>query len=64
MDIVIHEVFSVSATAEPGLYMIDIDFTDQWGQRDRVIYPSRQSDRFGANPVILAYLAAHPELMP
>jgi hypothetical protein len=58
-EFVIHEVFSV--TKNPDHYLIDVDMSDRWGVRDRVIYVCRADDPHGASPAIYAWLLAHPE---
>jgi len=48
----LHEVFSVTATLEPDVYILDVDITDMNGERYRCEYASRPDDTFGLAPVV------------
>ena len=48
----LHEVFSVTATLEPDVYILDVDITDMNGERYRCEYASSPNDPFGLAPVV------------
>lgn len=58
---ILHEVFSVSATGEPDVFILDVDITDASGQRYRCDYVSRPDDPFGLAPTIRQWLVDNPE---
>lgn len=56
----IHEVFAVRGSGEPGVYIIDVELTDTYGERYRCDYVSAPDDSFGLNPVIRKWLEENP----
>ncbi|QRM54751.1 hypothetical protein [Sinorhizobium sp. BG8] len=53
---VLHSVFSVRATRDEGVYILDVDLTDMNGERYRCDYVSAPDDTFGLGPVIRQWL--------
>lgn len=62
---ILHEVFSVRATKEDGVYTLDVELTDMNGERYRCDYFSGPDDNFGLNPFIRSWLAENEyEIQP
>jgi hypothetical protein len=57
---VLHQVHSVKATAQEGVYVLDVDITDVTGSTYRADYCSYPSDTFGLNPTIRKWLTDNP----
>lgn len=57
----LNEVYGVTATPEPGTYVVRCNVTDMDGDTDDCDYCSRPNDGFGINPMIREWLAANPE---
>lgn len=61
---ILHEVHSVSATAESGVYALVIDATDARGDRhDGVLFIARSDDAFGLGPAVQKWLAENLPLI-
>jgi protoheme ferro-lyase len=54
---ILHEVFSVRATIDPNVMILDIDITDAFGERYRCEYASTPDDQHGLNPMLRQWLA-------
>lgn len=54
----LHEIISVTATDEDGVYIATVDITDMGGERYETNYVSRAGDIFGLAPVIRAAVEA------
>ena len=52
----LHQVFSVTASSEADVYLLDVDITDLNGDRYRCEYISAPNDDFGLAPVIRQWL--------
>lgn len=50
----LHELISVTATAEPDVFVASVDLTDVNGERYIADYVSNSSDTFGLAPVVRA----------
>jgi len=48
----LHQLMSVTATAEPDVYIASVDLTDSHGERYVADYVSRDDDTFGLAPVV------------
>ncbi|MBW6421601.1 hypothetical protein KX729_09130 [Rhizobium sp. XQZ8] len=55
----IHQIHKITATAEPDVYIIDLDLTDMDGEVARCDYCTRPGDPYGANPEIREWLTAN-----
>jgi hypothetical protein len=56
IDPILHQVFSVSQSIEPGALILSVDITDIHGERYTCNYCSRADDTFGLNPTIRQWL--------
>lgn len=48
----LHQLISVTATAEPDVYIASVDLTDNHGERYVADYASREGDTFGLAPEV------------
>lgn len=53
---ILHEVYSVSATQTPDVYILNVELTDTVGDRYRCDYVSAPDDKFGLAPTIRQWL--------
>lgn len=60
-DPILHHVFSVTATAEPETFVLNIDITDMNGDRYTTDYYSSPNDPYGLNPIIRQWLIDNPD---
>lgn len=52
----LHQVYSVKATKDALVYIVDADITDSVGDTSRVDYVSRPDDPYGLNPTFRKWL--------
>lgn len=56
---VLHEVFGVYATQDEGIFIVDVDLSDMYGERYRTNYASYPNDTFGLAPIVRQWLVDH-----
>ncbi|MDX3929089.1 MAG: hypothetical protein QHC90_25225 [Shinella sp.] len=54
--ITLNEVFSVRATRDPGVFVLDVDLVDMMGERYRTEYVSSPDDTHGLGPTVRQWL--------
>ncbi|AWI60338.1 hypothetical protein [Sinorhizobium fredii] len=57
----LNNVYSVSATEEEGVYILECNITDMQGDTYDAEYVTRPDDSFGLNPTIRQWLSDNPE---
>ena len=55
----LHQVYSVKATKDALVYLIEADITDNVGESSRVDYVSRPDDPYGLNPTFRQWLTSN-----
>lgn len=55
----LHNVTSVTHDIDPGVLIVDLEFTDDYGNRSSLTYAYRADDPFGLSPLIGKWLETH-----